>query len=228
MKYKKLFALLMTAGLLSGCALTIPFTTGKELVPDRSSHAVSSVSEDPDAAGDLYDADSGDYEEEDPFEADSDGEDMDELSGGENAFTENGTYKIADGWETSDKYSTDQKTFYLREGETDMDQPDNISVEQGTNRYSAENVMGFKDAIMRQMGHMTKGQKVDEIKGRGYTTDKKVKVLMIQMIDDESVTTQYYLCGDYRYVLIHETNYSGAEDADEAAKEMVESFEWMD
>ena len=39
----------------------------------------------------------------------------------------------------------------MEEGHEEDEQPDNISIEVGTNRYSAEDHMNFRDAIVRQL-----------------------------------------------------------------------------
>lgn len=38
----------------------------------------------------------------------------------------------------AEKYSTENKIFYVEEGHEEDEQPDNISIEVGTNRYSVQ------------------------------------------------------------------------------------------
>ena len=222
---------ILAAGCLGGCTITLPFRVHRE-EPEAWSGSSSSEenlyggsyddyygsSMDPDEMLDEYLSDSG-------YSSDS-SLGYGDYEDGESAYTEDGSYIIPEGWEMNEEQSTSAKVFYVRDDETDMNQPDNISVEQGTNKYKADDPMSFKNAIMRQLGIMTKGKKC-EVHGRGYTTDKGVNVIMLEMIEDTCTTRQYYLCGDNRYVLIHATNFSGATDIDDAAEEMAESFEWM-
>ena len=51
--------------------------------------------------------------------------------------------------------------------------------------------------------------------------------------DDQSnsknVTKQYYIVGDYKYVLVHETIWDGnSADSDETAKYIIDSFKWKE
>ena len=54
-----------------------------------------------------------------------------------------------------------------------------------------------------------------------------LKVEMLYTKDnDKTVATQYYVVGDYKYVLVYETNFSGNEDIDNAAYTIAYTFEW--
>ena len=55
---------------------------------------------------------------------------------GENALP--GTWTVPEGWVKAEKYSTENKIFYVEEGHEEDEQPDNISIEVGTNRYSVQ------------------------------------------------------------------------------------------
>ena len=43
---------------------------------------------------------------------------------------------------------------------------------------------------------------------------------------EDVVTRQFYIVGDQRYCLIHLTNFTGSEQADDAARAMADSFVW--
>lgn len=241
MKRNRRFGWILTgvlaAGCLGGCSFALPFfgvngeapdyrhDTSEEAMYNDGSYETESYDEYDDSSLDVdellddYLSDSGSYSTDSSLGFDDFGE-------GDPEFTKDGSYTVPAGWEMNEEQSTSAKVFYVRDDETDMNQPDNISVEQGTNKYKADDPMSFKNAIMRQLGIMTKGKEC-EVHGRGYTTDKGVNVIMLEMIEDTCTTRQYYLCGDNRYVLIHATNFSGATDIDDAAEEMAESFEWM-
>ena len=49
-----------------------------------------------------------------------------------------GTWTVPEGWVKAEKYSTENKIFYVEEGHEEDEQPDNISIEVGTNRYSVQ------------------------------------------------------------------------------------------
>lgn len=150
---------------------------------------------------------------------------------GENTQTENetmlpGNYTVPEGWVKMDEYSSGQKIFYAAEGYNDLDEtPDNISIEVGTNRYSADEHEKFRDAIMRQLAMQLQG--IDaELTGSGTYTEQEYILYVFTIIEEGVVTKQYYIVDDKRYCLIHLTNFSGSEDAEEAAQAMVDSFVW--
>lgn len=143
----------------------------------------------------------------------------------ENAFP--GSYTVPEGWVKSEEYSTEEKFFYLEEGHETEELPNNISINVGTNQYSTEEHTDFRDAIVQQLMVQLSGVKA-ELKGDGTYTEQgyPVYIFTIDEIDAGVVTKQYYIVGDYRYCLIHLTNYSKAENADEAAQAIADSFVW--
>ena len=140
-----------------------------------------------------------------------------------------GDYTVPEGWVKSEEYSNARQIFYVEEGKEDSAQPDNISINVGKNKYSAEEHTKFKDAILRQIMMQIKGQDV-ELDGTGTHTaqDDVVYIFTIKENDTGIVTKQYYIVDDYRFCLIHLTNFSGSEAADEAAQQMADSFKWND
>ncbi len=141
------------------------------------------------------------------------------------------TYTIPDGWVKSEEYSTNEKFFYIEEGNEDTTSsvPDNISINIGKNRYSADEHPAFRDAIVQQLLQQLDGVKAT-LNGSGTFTEQGYPVYIFTITENETdiVTQQYYIADDYRYCLIHLTNYTGSESADEAAKTMVDSFIWAD
>ena len=136
-----------------------------------------------------------------------------------------GSYIGPDGWVKMEKYSTEDKIFYAEEGHEEDELPDNISVEVKTNRYSAEDHMEFRDAIVRQLT-MQASRVGAELTGEGTFTDQEDVLYIFTISEEDVVTKQFYIVGDKRYCLIHLTNFTGSESADEAAQAMADSFVW--
>ena len=136
-----------------------------------------------------------------------------------------GSYIVPDGWVKMEKYSTEDKIFYAEEGHEEDELPDNISVEVKTNRYSAEDHMEFRDAIVRQLT-MQASRVGAELTGKGTFTDQEDVLYIFTISEEDVVTKHFYIVGDKRYCLIHLTNFTGSESADEAAQAMADSFVW--
>lgn len=136
-----------------------------------------------------------------------------------------GSYTVPEGWVKMEKYSTEDKIFYVEEGHEDDELPDNISIEVGTNRYSADEHEKFRDAIVRQLTMQL--QDVDaELTGDGTYTEQDYIVYIFTISEADVVTKQYYIVGDQRYCLLQLTNFTGSETVNEAAQSMVDSFVW--
>ena len=75
----------------------------------------------------------------------------------------------------------------------------------------------------------TGGEKA-ELKGEGTDTDQGYLVYIFTVRDagSEMFTKQYYILDDYRYCLIHLTNFSGEDEAERAAAAMMNSFVWRE
>lgn len=136
-----------------------------------------------------------------------------------------GNYIVPEGWVKMEQYSTEDKIFYTEEGHEEDKQPDNISVEVKTNRYSAEDHMKFRDAIVRQLTMQAAAAGAD-LTGAGTFTDHEDVLYIFTITEEDVVTKQFYIVGDKRYCLIHLTNFTGSESADEAAQAMADSFTW--
>lgn len=139
-----------------------------------------------------------------------------------------GTYTVLDGWVESETHSTDEQFFYVKDGHDDDASPDNISINEGTNRYGKDEYMEFKDAIMAQLLAQMGNQNA-QLNGSGTYTANEDPMIMFEIIEEDgTVTRQYYIIGDYRYCLVHLTNYSGDEEADRAAEIMADGFVWRE
>lgn len=138
-----------------------------------------------------------------------------------------GSYQIPEGWQKSETHSTKSKYFYVEEGHDKDKTPNNISVEADSNRYSEDQVMEFKDAILSQLMMQMKDKDVS-MQGDGTYTEQGYPLLVFDMLDNESGirTIQYYIVGDHEFCLVHLTVFDGDEDAKDAAEEIVDSFVW--
>lgn len=136
-----------------------------------------------------------------------------------------GTYRI-DGLVKRNDHSTPNKTFYSLKKDKYKSRPDNVSVELGTNKYSKEQYLAFKTAIQLQL-YSQVGRDAT-IVGNGITTTKGNNVLkfIIKKQNDPMETTQYYIVGDYKYVLVHETSFTQNQDLNVAVYNIVDTFEW--
>ena len=141
-----------------------------------------------------------------------------------------GSYRIPGTWEKNNSHSTANKYFFINKNDRNVKTPNNISVEMGTNRYSKDDHIKFRQAIMSQISMQMKGQKAT-INGSGSTTKQGyiVYTFIIESDNGLNYTIQHYIVGDYKYVLVHETIWDGnREDADNAAKKIVNTFRWKD
>ena len=135
------------------------------------------------------------------------------------------SYIVPEGWVKLEQYSREDKVFYAEKGHEDDERPDNISVEVKRNRYSAEDHMKFQDAIVRQLT-MQAGRAGAELTGEGTFTAQEDILYIFTISEEDVVTRQFYIIGDKRYCLIHLTNFTGSESAEEAARAMADSFVW--
>lgn len=144
-------------------------------------------------------------------------------SGNENETAFPGSYTVPEGWVLAEQYSTEDKLFYVEEGHENDELPDNISIETGTNRYGEDEHEQFRDAIFLQL--MAQLQGVDaQLTGDGTYTEQGYIVYIFTISEANVVTKQYYIVGDRQYCLIHLTSFTGSGNADNAAREMADSF----
>lgn len=146
-----------------------------------------------------------------------------------NTFNKNfGSYEVSKNWVESKEHSTDNKFFYVLEGQEQLKRPNNISINSGTNKYNKESHEIFKTAILSQLSMQIAGKEGIEINASGSNTDNGdiVYTFIIKETKDNIVTTQYYIVGDYKYILVQETVFEESEEIDNVAKEIVNSFKW--
>jgi len=140
--------------------------------------------------------------------------------------TSYGKYTIPTTWMKSNSHSTRNKTFYINKKDRRNNRPNNISVEMGTNHYSKNNHIQFRQAILRQLGMQMKGTDAT-ITGDGWTTEKGYICYTFTIDEGKYKTVQHYIVDDYKYVLVHETIWYGEEeDVHNAAKTIINTFKW--
>lgn len=138
-----------------------------------------------------------------------------------------GSYTVPDGWVKSDEHSSANMVFYVEEGHEEDALPDNISISVGANRYSAEEHTKFKDAITKQLLMQLNGADA-QLEGSGSNTEQGYVVYTFTIDDATAVTKQYYIVKDYGFCLVQLTNFTGSDNAYQAAQTIVDSFVWND
>ena len=114
----------------------------------------------------------------------------------------------------------------MQEGHENDTLPDNISVNIGSNKYSADEHSKFKDAILNQLLFQLTGTNAT-LNGDGTYPEQGYTEYIFTIEDSDAVTKQYYIIDDYRYCLIHLTNYTLSENAYDAVQEIADSFVWQ-
>ena len=142
-----------------------------------------------------------------------------------------GSYRVPKNWIESTKYSTEDKFFYVAEGTEEDPLPNNISVNVGKNKYSSEQHMKFRDAILNQLVMQLPKDVI--LNGNGsYTANDYVLYTFTFSITEGDTTlsaTQYYIVADYKYVMVYETAFTdNTEEVDIVAKSIVDTFKWSE
>ena len=139
-----------------------------------------------------------------------------------------GTYEIHADWVESVAHSTNSKFFYVKEGEENENRPNNISVNEGTNKYSESEHEKFRMAILKQLS-MQIGRNEDvKLNANGSNTKNGYLVYTFSIKDGNTTTTQYYIIGEYKYVLVHETTFGNSTETDNAAQKIIDTFKWKE
>jgi hypothetical protein len=139
-----------------------------------------------------------------------------------------GTYEIPVDWIESVAHSTNDKFFYVKEGQENENRPDNISVNEGTNKYPADEHEKFRSAILNQLSMQIGGDENVELNANGSNTKNGYVVYTFNIKDKDTTPTQYYIVGDYKYVLIHETTFGDSNETDSAAQKIIDTFKWKE
>lgn len=134
-------------------------------------------------------------------------------------------YTLPDGWVKAEEYSSDEKIFYVQEGHESDNLPDNISVNVGSDKYDAEEHEDFREAIVSQLLAQI-GDSNAELYGDGTFTDNGYVLYIFTIVEEDCTTIQYYIVGENKFCLVHLTNFSGSENANEAALKLAKSVVW--
>ena len=139
--------------------------------------------------------------------------------------TDYGTFTIPSTWVKRDDHSTYSKYFFANRNDNN-NPPNNISVEKGTNYYATDDHIRFRQAILEQIGNQVKPYG-GTVTSSGSTTKNGYTVYTFNIEGTGQKVVQHYIIGDYEYVLVHETIWTGdGKDCNDAAKTIVDSFEW--
>lgn len=139
-----------------------------------------------------------------------------------------GTYEIPADWIESEAHSTNNKFFYVKEGQENDNRPNNISVNEGTNKYAASEHEKFRMAILNQLSMQIGGDENVELNANGSNTKNGYVVYTFNIKDQDNTTTQYYIVGNYKYILVHETTYGDSTETDSAAQKIIDTFKWKE
>ncbi len=140
-----------------------------------------------------------------------------------------GSYVVSNNWIESKEHSNNSKFFYVASEEEREERPNNISVNVGTNKYSSSEHEKFRDAILLQLSYQISDSSDCTINANSFTKDNNYVVYEFDIFEksDNIMTKQFYIVGDYKYVLVHETVYDfPSDEVDGVAKRIVDSFEW--
>lgn len=138
-----------------------------------------------------------------------------------------GSYSLPQDWIESQTHSTSDKFFYLVDGTDHDEKPDNISVNQGTCRYTTNDAISFGRSIAAQLTNEVGD--TGDVTGSGTYTEAGYPLLKFTITStDSSVSKQYYIMADQKYCLINLSNYDNSDEADAAAQKIVDSFTWAE
>ena len=139
-----------------------------------------------------------------------------------------GTYEIPVDWIESAAHSTNDKFFYVKEGQENENRPNNISINEGSNKYTANEHENFRMAILNQLSMQIGGDENVEVIANGSNTKNGYVVYTFNIKDQDNTTTQYYIVGDYKYILVHETTFGDSAETDSAAQKIIDTFKWKE
>ena len=139
-----------------------------------------------------------------------------------------GTYEIPVDWIESAAHSTNDKFFYVKEGQENENRPNNISINEGSNKYAANEHENFRMAILNQLSMQIGEDENVEVTANGSNTKNGYVVYTFNIKDQDNTTTQYYIVGDYKYILVHETTFGDSAETDSAAQKIIDTFKWKE
>ncbi len=140
-----------------------------------------------------------------------------------------GTYRVLSTWEESVNRSTEEKYFYIPQGNDDLEWTDNISVNIGSNNYGEDEVTDFKEAIMQQYAEQLDPVALETLSEFSYITPQGYDVLVFTISDlDGVISRQYYIVADHEHCLVSVECKDDPDTAQRVSLEIVESFVWAE
>lgn len=137
-----------------------------------------------------------------------------------------GTYEILNGWIEEKTHSTNDVFFYVKEETEKNNQPNNIAISEGENKFKKSEHENFKKAIMSQLNaQMNKNSDV-KIVLDGLTTKSENIVYVVKIKEKELETRFYYIVGEYRFVMVQATCFDDSENVYKVSERIVDSFVW--
>ncbi|MDR2356252.1 MAG: copper amine oxidase N-terminal domain-containing protein [Clostridiales Family XIII bacterium] len=142
-----------------------------------------------------------------------------------------GVYSTTADWVESAELSQNDRYYYLKRGQSPGRTVSSISVESIRHRYAESEHQAFREAVFRQLlKQVSNDPDAGFLFGEGTTTEKGLTLytFTIEYEGIDRTDRMYYIIGDYKYVLITETDRhdKNAADITAAAKAIADSFEW--
>jgi hypothetical protein len=142
-----------------------------------------------------------------------------------------GSYNTTADWFESAELSHNDAYYYLKNGQSPGAAVSNIVVESGRNRYAKEDHLTFRDATYRQLlKQVSNDPNAGFLFGDGTTTAKgyTLYTFTIEYEGVDRTDRMYYIIGDYKYILITETDCHdrNASDITIVSRTIADSFEW--
>ncbi|MDR2295965.1 MAG: hypothetical protein LBD95_04125 [Clostridiales Family XIII bacterium] len=142
-----------------------------------------------------------------------------------------GAYSATADWVESPELSQNDRYYYLKKGQSPGRTVSSISVESIRHRYAEGEHPAFREAVFRQLlKQVSNDPDAGFLFGEGTTTEKGLTLYMftIEYEGIDKTDRMYYIVGDYKYLLITETDRhdKNASDITAVAKAIADSFEW--
>ncbi len=137
-----------------------------------------------------------------------------------------GKYEILKNWIEEKNHSTNNKFFYVKKGTENDDQPNNIAISEGPNKYKLDEHEKFRDAILSQVKNQIPQNQNVKVKAEGLHT-KNGNIVYVVTIKEEKLETQFfYIVGDYRFVMLQSTCFNDSEEIHKVSQHIIETFVW--
>jgi hypothetical protein len=142
-----------------------------------------------------------------------------------------GAYGMAADWAESTELSRNDKYFYLKNDRSSDANVSAVSVESGRHRYAEADHSAFRETtyrrLLKQVANDPEAGSLfgkDDVTAKGYA----LYTFTIEYEGVDLTERMHYIVGDYKYVLITETDRHNESAAGISAvsRAMADSFEW--